>query len=205
MLQRKTTKQSLMWPYWFITVSVRWLPRSISYKRIASASLPLLVLLLLPHVPNTSPLLNLFSLHSPTSLSLSLAVCAGWGWNTTARGTAVETRCTWAASWLRWCKLLSTVFTGPDVACKSWAATFSETQTHTHTSQNFISWDFTGECSHQYLIMDLRLVIFCDFVILEVIKLQNVQVLLPKWSDIVVSHVMVSWNTIEYIWMTFFW
>lgn len=58
----------------------------------------------------------------------------GWGWSTTVRGTAAETRCTWAASWRRWSKLPSTASTGPDVACRSWDATFSETQrTHSLT------------------------------------------------------------------------
>lgn len=137
--QQKTTKQSLMWPYWFITMALHWLPQSISDERIASASLPLRVLLH-PHVSNLSPLVHLLCIHF--FLSLSRSLCPGWGWSTMARGTAVETRCTWAASWLHWCKLPSTVFIGPDVACKSWDATFSETQTHTgwfttHTTQGF--------------------------------------------------------------------
>lgn len=48
------------------------------------------------------------------------------------RVTAVGMKCTWAASWPRWYKLPSTDFTGPDVACKSLAATFSEAQIHKH-------------------------------------------------------------------------
>lgn len=79
--------------------------------------------------------------------------CVGWGWSMMARETAAETRCTWAASWLLWCKLLSTAFSGPNVACRSWDDTFSETQTHTHATPRtevFDLWAFKGQCWHRY-------------------------------------------------------
>lgn len=74
----------------------------------------------------TDPALSL----TPLLLTHSVWLCADSGWSTMARATAVETRCTWAASWRRWCKPPSIDFTGPDVACRSWDATFSETPTH---------------------------------------------------------------------------
>lgn len=84
------------------------------------------------------------SLFSPPS-------CVGWGWSTMARGTAAETRCTWAASWLLWCKLLSTAFTGPNVACRSWDDTFSEIHTRaTSRREAFDLWAVKGQCWHQY-------------------------------------------------------
>lgn len=63
---------------------------------------------------------------------VSLSLSAGWEWSTMVRVTAVGMKCKWAASWPRWYKLPSTDFTGPDVACKSLAATFSEAQIHKH-------------------------------------------------------------------------
>lgn len=83
---------------------------------------------------NLCPLIVLLS---PLSLSLlfylSLSLSAGWEWNMMVRGTAVEMRYRWAASWHRWYKQPSTVFIGPDVACKSLDATFSKTQMHKHS------------------------------------------------------------------------
>lgn len=83
------------------------------------------------------------------------------------RVTAVGMKCTWAASWPRWYKLPSTDFTGPDVACKSLAATFSEAQIHKH-------------CRMQANL--IAIVVWLKVVVISVLKHSFLEVKLVCWS-----------------------